>query len=271
MPELPEVETTRRGIIAHIVNHQVTDVIIRQAKLRWPISANLSKDLTGQRIHSVHRRGKYLILATQQSSVLVHLGMSGSLRIINNGEPAGKHDHVDFVFSNHCILRFHDPRRFGSILWTSEPTHEHRLLKSLGPEPLTENFTGDYLYQLAHGRSQSIKAFIMDSHIVVGVGNIYANEALFKAGIHPQRQAGRIALKRYQHLCHCIKSILTEAIAQGGTTLKDFVGSNGKPGYFKQELRVYGRAEQPCCHCQQPLTLIKQAKRTSVFCRLCQR
>jgi formamidopyrimidine-DNA glycosylase len=176
-----------------------------------------------------------------------------------------------FVFTNNCILRFNDPRRFGSILWTSEPTHEHRLLKSLGPEPLTEDFTGDYLYQLAQGRSQSVKAFIMNSHTVVGVGNIYANEALFKAGIKPTRAAGRIAKTRYQRLCQDIKTILADAIAQGGTTLRDFVGSDGKPGYFKQQLNVYGRADLPCPLCQQALTLIKQANRATVYCRQCQR
>lgn len=271
MPELPEVETTRRGISPHIVNNQTTAVIIRQPRLRWPISANLATDLTGQYIRAVNRRGKYLLLETDLGSAIIHLGMSGSLRIVDDTEPVGKHDHVDFVFSSGCILRFNDPRRFGSILWTRESTQDHRLLKSLGPEPLTDDFNGEHLYQKSRSRSQSIKAFIMDSHTVVGVGNIYANEALFKAGIHPKRQAGRIALARYRKLSQCIKQVLADAIEQGGTTLRDFVGSDGKPGYFKQQLNVYGRAEMPCTICQQPLSLIKQANRATVFCRQCQR
>ena len=271
MPELPEVETTRRGITPHIVDNQISEIIIRQPQLRWPISENLVADLTSQYIRAVNRRGKYLLLETELGSTLIHLGMSGNLRIVDNTEPFGKHDHVDFVFSSGCILRFNDPRRFGCILWTREPTQNHRLLKSLGPEPLTDDFNGEHLYQKARGRSQSIKAFIMDSHTVVGVGNIYANEALFKAGIHPKRQAGRIALERYRKLSQCIKQVLTDAIKQGGTTLRDFVGSDGKPGYFKQQLNVYGRAEMPCTVCQQPLKLIKQANRATVFCQQCQR
>jgi formamidopyrimidine-DNA glycosylase len=270
MPELPEVETTRRGITPHIINQQVSEVIIRQAQLRWPISANLATDLTGLTIHSINRRGKYLLLETESGTVLIHLGMSGNLRIVNHNEAVAKHDHADIVF-NKAILRFNDPRRFGSILWTRDPVHQHRLLKSLGPEPLNEDFDGQHLYQLSRGRSQSVKAFIMDSHIVVGVGNIYANEALFKAGIHPKRQTGRIALKRYCLLSQCIKEVLSDAITQGGTTLRDFVGSDGKPGYFKQHLNVYGRADMPCPTCLQPLKLIKQANRATVFCRQCQR
>lgn len=270
MPELPEVETTRRGIAPHILDQRVVKIIIRQPQLRWPISANLVGDLSGQRIDTVGRRGKYILLNSIPGTALIHLGMSGNLRIVTHRQAAEKHDHVDFIFANDCILRFNDPRRFGSILWTREPAHQHKLLNALGPEPLSENFDGDYLYRSARSRSQSVKAFIMDSHLVVGVGNIYANEALFKAGIHPNRQAGRIALARYRKLADCIKTVLADAISQGGTTLRDFVGSDGKPGYFKQQLNVYGRAGQPCLACSETLKQIRQSNRATVFCSRCQ-
>ena len=271
MPELPEVETTCRGIAPHIEGQTVKQVIIRQPQLRWPVPEALDRILTGLSIQSVSRRAKYLLLTTSAGTMLVHLGMSGSLRIISNGQNAGKHDHIDFIFNDGTVLRFNDPRRFGAVLWTSAPVAEHQLLKDLGPEPLLPDFNGELLYSLSRNRKVPVKSFIMDSHIVVGVGNIYANEALFMAGIRPSRQAGKISLARYQKLVECIRVVLQHSIDQGGTTLRDFVNEAGKPGYFKQQLRVYGRKGLPCVQCQQPLTEIRLANRSTVFCSDCQR
>lgn len=271
MPELPEVETTRRGITPYIEGQTIKHVIIRQPRLRWPVPENLDQTLTGLRIQAVSRRAKYLLLTTDAGTLLLHLGMSGSLRIISNGQTAGKHDHIDFIFTDEIILRFNDPRRFGAVLWTTEPADRHPLLKNLGPEPLQGDFSGDLLYELSRNKKMPIKSFIMDSHIVVGVGNIYANEALFMAGIHPARQAGKISLSRYQKLAGCIQAILRQAIEQGGTTLRDFVNEAGKPGYFQQQLNVYGRVGLPCTRCQQILKEIRLANRSTVFCSDCQR
>ena len=271
MPELPEVETTCRGIAPHIEGQTVKQVIIRQPRLRWPVPESLNLILTGLCIQSVSRRAKYLLFATSAGTMLVHLGMSGNLRIITARQEVGKHDHIDFIFNNDIVLRFNDPRRFGAVLWTSAPVAEHQLLKDLGPEPLLADFNGELLYSLSRNRKVPVKSFIMDSHIVVGVGNIYANEALFMAGIMPSRHAGKISLARYQKLADCIRVILKQAIEQGGTTLRDFVNESGKPGYFKQQLRVYGRAGMPCVHCQQPLKETRLANRSTVFCSNCQR
>ena len=271
MPELPEVETTCRGIAPYIEGQTIKQVIIRQPKLRWPVPETLCQILTGLSIQSVSRRAKYLLFATNAGTMLVHLGMSGSLRIMTTGQGAGKHDHIDFIFNDDTVLRFNDPRRFGAVLWTSAPVAEHQLLKDLGPEPLLADFNGELLYALSRNRKVPVKSFIMDSHIVVGVGNIYANEALFMAGILPSRQAGKISLARYQKLAECIRVILQHAIQEGGTTLRDFVNEAGKPGYFKQQLKVYGRKGLLCVHCQQPLTEIRLANRSTVFCSDCQR
>ncbi len=271
MPELPEVETTRRGIAPHIEGQTITDVIVRQPRLRWAVPDLLSQTLVGQTIRSVSRRAKYLLFETDTGTLIVHLGMSGSLRILSQDLAPGKHDHVDFIFADGTILRFNDPRRFGAVLWTAAPITEHPLLKDLGPEPLLPSFTGELLYQLSRNRKMSVKSFIMDSHIVVGVGNIYANEALFLAGILPARPAGKISLARYQRLVETIRIILQDAIRQGGTTLRDFVNESGKPGYFQQQLRVYGRGELPCKVCLQPLTEIRIANRSTVYCLHCQR
>ncbi len=271
MPELPEVETTCRGIAPHIEGQTIKQVIVRQPKLRWPVPESLNQALSGLRIESVSRRAKYLLLATDAGTVLVHLGMSGSLRIMSAGQIAGKHDHIDFIFHDDTVLRFNDPRRFGAVLWTTAPAAEHQLLKDLGPEPLLTDFNGELLYTLSKNRKTAVKTFIMDSHIVVGVGNIYANEALFMAGIAPARQAGNISLARYQKLADCIRVVLQQAINQGGTTLRDFVNEAGKPGYFQQQLKVYGRGGLPCVTCNQPLTEIRLANRSSVFCSHCQR
>ena len=271
MPELPEVETTRRGIAPHIEGQIITDVIVRQPRLRWAVPDLLSQTLVGQAIRSVSRRAKYLLFETDTGTLIVHLGMSGSLRILSQDLAPGKHDHVDFIFAGGTVLRFNDPRRFGAVLWTFAPTAEHPLLKDLGPEPLLPDFTGDLLYQLSRNRKMPVKSFIMDSHIVVGVGNIYANEALFLAGILPARPAGKIALARYQRLVETIRIILQDAITQGGTTLRDFVNESGKPGYFQQQLRVYGRGELPCKVCLQPLLEVRIANRSTVYCPHCQR
>ena len=270
MPELPEVETTRCGIAPHIQGNKVTAVLVRDRRLRWPVSNELESALTGLQIQEVSRRGKYLLLDTGKGHVMIHLGMSGSLRIVQSGETPQKHDHVDICFGRQGVLRFHDPRRFGCVLWlTGDPT-QHELLKNLGPEPLEDEFNTDYLFARSRGRSAPVKSFIMDSRTVVGVGNIYANEALFKAGIDPRRKAGAISRKRLDRLVLEIKEVLAIAIKAGGTTLRDFVGGDGKPGYFAQSLRVYGRAGEPCVSCKQPLKEIRMAQRSTVYCGHCQ-
>ena len=270
MPELPEVETTCRGITPHIVGQTIKQVLIRQPQLRWPVPETLNKVLCGLEIHSVSRRAKYLLFSTEAGTMLIHLGMSGSLRIMSAALAPGKHDHIDFIFNNDTVLRFNDTRRFGAVLWTDAPVEQHPLLKDLGPEPLLDAFNGELLYQRANSRKVPVKSFIMDSHVVVGIGNIYANEALFMAGILPSRPAGSISLAHYEKLADCIRIILLQAILQGGTTLRDFVNEAGKPGYFKQQLRVYGRANLPCIDCLQPLIEIRMANRTTVFCKTCQ-
>lgn len=271
MPELPEVETARRGISPHIVGKTIAGIQVRQPKLRWPVPVRKLRTLVGETLECVERRGKYLLLTTSKSgTVLVHLGMSGSLRVCGNEEPPAYHDHVDLDFEDGTRLRYTDPRRFGSWLWAGELPEAHELLVKLGPEPLSEAFDSEYLYAKSCRRKTNIKQFIMDSHVVVGVGNIYANEALFMSGIHPKRAAGRIAKARYGILVESIKKVLAQAIEQGGTTLKDFVGGDGKPGYFKQQLRVYGRGGEPCTSCQAPLTEIRLGQRTTVFCKFCQ-
>lgn len=271
MPELPEVETTRAGVAPHVVDKRIERVIVRQPKLRWPIPADLPAHLSGSAVEALSRRAKYLLFQANQGTLLVHLGMSGSLRIVETGLPHGLHDHVDIEFCGGTTLRYADPRRFGAFLWVAGDPYSHPLLQSLGPEPLDDAFSAAYLHNLAAQRKLPVKSFIMDSRVVVGVGNIYANEALFRAGIHPKRAAGRIALSRYLDLVRAIKDTLAEAIACGGTTLKDFVGGDGKPGYFKQELKVYGRAGQGCLRCGQLLKEIRLGQRSTVFCSDCQR
>ncbi len=270
MPELPEVETTVRGIAPHVIKQAIKQAIVRQPQLRWPVPENLNALLAGLAVESVSRRGKYLLFSLDAGTMIIHLGMSGSLRILPCGHPAGKHDHIDIELANETILRFNDPRRFGALLWTAQPPDEHPLLKSLGPEPLLSGFDGDYLYRESRARQTPVKSFIMDSHIVVGVGNIYANEALFMAGIHPSRHAGRISLARYDRLSKCIKTVLQDAIDQGGTTLRNFVNESGRPGYFKQQLRVYGRTGMPCRECLHSLEEIRINNRSTVFCKNCQ-
>ena len=270
MPELPEVETTRRGIEPHILGQKVERVIVRQPRLRWPIPDDLHTNLIGQGFQSVQRRGKYILLGVGAGTVILHLGMSGSLRVLLADIIPEKHDHVDIVLGSGFALRYRDPRRFGAILWTVDDPEQHHLLASLGPEPLSEQFDGDGLFQRSRNRRQAIKSFIMDSHVVVGVGNIYASEALFRAGIHPERAAGRISKQRYQLLVKQVRAVLTEAIQQGGTTLRDFANEAGKPGYFQQTLQVYGRAGESCVRCEGMIRSIKIAQRSSFYCPDCQ-
>jgi formamidopyrimidine-DNA glycosylase len=271
MPELPEVETSCRGIAPHILQQTVNNVIIRQKQLRWPISPALKKDIIKQRITAVERRAKYILLRTDAGTVILHLGMSGSLHIVDHDSVADKHDHIDFQFANGKTLRLHDPRRFGAVLWTRKNVHKHKLLKNLGPEPLSDEFNGEYLLRCSRQRKVAIKTFIMNSHIVVGVGNIYASESLFAAGINPQRQAGRISAQRYDTLANSIKIILIRSIKQGGTTLRDFTRQDGKPGYFKQSLQVYGKEGLPCPRCQHPVKRISQLQRSTFYCSYCQK
>jgi formamidopyrimidine-DNA glycosylase len=270
MPELPEVETTRRGIAPHISGQRVSRVIVRNPNLRWPVSKRLATELPGQVIRSVTRRAKYLLLDTDAGTAILHLGMSGSLKIIAAAEPPRKHDHVDIVFGK-SALRLTDPRRFGSLHWTRRPAMQHRLISSLGCEPLGEEFNGDYLYLRSRKRKVAVKQFIMNSHIVVGIGNIYASEALYMAGIRPTRAAGSISRNKYRLLAQVIQEVLNDAIDQGGTTLRDFVNGDGKPGYFSQYLNVYGKAGEPCISCRVPIREIRQGQRSSFYCPKCQK
>lgn len=271
MPELPEVETVRCGIIPHLINQRVKAVYIRQPRLRWLVPNELASQIPGAIIEQIHRRGKYLLIQTNRGTLIIHLGMSGSLRILSTVDIAGKHDHIDLKLSNNKLLRFNDPRRFGAWLWTIDDALLHPLLASLGPEPLTPNFNGEYLYAKSRSRKTTIKQFIMDNQIVVGVGNIYASEALFLAGIHPAQAANLISKQRYKRLADSIKQILNYAITVGGTTIRNFSDSAGKPGYFKQQLWVYGRKLQACKKCESLLKELRLGQRSTVFCPKCQK
>lgn len=270
MPELPEVETTRRGIEPHIIGQTVSRIIVREPRLRWAVDENLGDYISGEKIYLVGRRAKYLFLCTNAGRLMLHLGMSGSLRVLSRRAAPEKHDHVDIEFQSGIVLRYRDPRRFGSIFWLAGE-ESHPLINDLGPEPLSGDFSSHYLFDKSRGRRTSVKALIMNSHVVVGVGNIYANEALFRAGIRPDRLAMRVSIKRYVGLVEGIKSVLGEAIEAGGTTLQDFFRENGSPGYFKSRLDVYGRSGQPCVTCGLALKEIRQVGRSTVFCKICQR
>ena len=275
MPELPEVETTRRGLQPHVEGRRVARVLLRRPDLRWPIAQEISALLPGQRITAVRRRAKYLLLDTDAGSALLHLGMSGSLRLLPEDTPVRKHDHVDIVLGQDRsdagpVLRFNDPRRFGCLLWQAAGD-VHPLLAKLGPEPLSDAFDGDYLFALSRQRKAPVKTFLMDQAVVVGVGNIYAAEALFVAGISPLRAAGKVARERYLALADAVKTILQRAIDRGGTTLRDFISPAGAPGYFEQELLAYGRGGQPCPHCGHVLRQASIGQRATVWCARCQR
>ncbi|WP_346795801.1 bifunctional DNA-formamidopyrimidine glycosylase/DNA-(apurinic or apyrimidinic site) lyase [Halomonas sp. Bachu 37] len=275
MPELPEVETTRRGIAPYLEGAEITEVLVRQWRLRVPVPLDLDQRLIGARVGPLARRAKYLLIPVEQAggasaTLLWHLGMSGSLRIARLGELPRKHDHVDVVFDNGHVLRYHDPRRFGFVDWLQGGEHDDKRLAHLGPEPLSPAFDGNRLYQLSRGRRMAVKPFLMDNAVVVGVGNIYASEALYMAGIDPRRAAGRISLARYELLAQASRDVLAAAITQGGTTLRDFVSGTGEPGYFAQRLNVYGRHGQPCHQCGRELKRVALGQRASVFCPGCQ-
>jgi formamidopyrimidine-DNA glycosylase len=271
VPELPEVETTRRGIEPHILGRTLRKVTVRNRQLRWPVPDELEEVLTDRKLLSITRRGKYLLLKFLHGTAIWHLGMSGSLRLVDPGQIPDKHDHIDWIFSRDLALRFHDPRRFGALLWTEAPAEEHPLLAHLGPEPLEAVFNGAYLYQKTRKRSLAIKTWLMDARNVVGVGNIYANEALFNSGLHPLKGAATLSPAKCDRLAVEVKDVLNYAIQRGGTTLRDFVGGDGKPGYFAQELNVYGRGGEPCKKCRKILTEKRLSHRTTVYCIQCQK
>ncbi len=270
MPELPEVETTRRGLLPHVVGRAIDHVEVRERRLRWPVATRLPRVLADARISSLERRGKYLLFGTGAGTLLVHLGMSGSLRYLPRPLAPEAHDHIDVHLDDGGTLRFNDPRRFGSFMLTPTPSL-HPLLKDLGPEPLGEEFNADYLWRMSRNRRSAIKQHVMNGRVVVGVGNIYASEALFRAGIHPRRIAGRISRARFEPLVSSIRDVLRDAIEEGGTTLRNFVGGDGKPGYFRGALRVYERDGSPCVNCG---TLIERrilGQRATYYCPRCQR
>ncbi|MFK7731318.1 MAG: bifunctional DNA-formamidopyrimidine glycosylase/DNA-(apurinic or apyrimidinic site) lyase [Pseudomonadales bacterium] len=270
MPELPEVETTRRGLAPHVVGARVEYAIVRDRRMRWPVETDLEQRLFGLTLRQLDRRAKYLLFDFETGQLMIHLGMSGSLRLVERNEEPGKHDHFDLRFDNGLTMRFRDPRRFGSIHWL--PDHgSHSLLEKLGPEPLSDDLTARYLFNRSRGRSVAIKNFIMDNHVVVGVGNIYATEALFRAGISPKRAAGKVALPRYERLEQAIRAVLAEAIDQGGTTLRDFVGGTGDAGYFSLSLQAYGREGEPCDVCGTQMKGLRLGQRATVYCPKCQR
>jgi formamidopyrimidine-DNA glycosylase len=269
MRELPEVETSRRGIEPWIVGTVIDRVVVRNRSLRWPVPRGIERKLAGVSIDSVERRAKYLLINTSNGTAIMHLGMTGSVFIVDHDAPAGVHDHIDIQLDSGRMLRFRDPRRFGSFFWSRAPL-AHPLLAKLGPEPLEDEFSGDYLWQKSRGRKVSVKQFIMNAQVVVGVGNIYASESLFLAGINPKRAAGRIARHRYQGLADAIRDILARAIKAGGTTLRDFYGGDGEPGYFKQQLEVYDRDGEHCRYCNTVITSIVQGQRSTYYCKSCQ-
>jgi len=271
MPELPEVETTRQGISAYVCESPIANVTVREPRLRWPVPPTLPQILKGHTFKEVSRRGKYLLLSTDNGTLIIHLGMSGSLRILSEYIEPGKHDHVDIVFANNKVLRLKDPRRFGAVLWCETTPNQHQLLENLGIEPLSAEFNGGFLYQQGHKRKVAVKQFIMNSHIVVGVGNIYANEALFLAGIKPTQSVNKISRQRMDKLADAIKLVLKKAIKKGGTSLRDFTRSDGNPGYFKQSLNVYGRESEACINCGSAIRLVRQGQRATYYCPRCQK
>ncbi len=272
MPELPEVETTRRGIAPHVEGRAITQLVVREARLRWPIPGETASILRGRTVERVARRAKYLVLECRGGGgILIHLGMSGSLSVVRADIPAGPHDRFDIVFAGENCLRLNDPRRFGSLHWVPGDPYAHALLKDIGPEPLSAAFDGAYLHARSRGKTQAVKHFIMDGKVVAGVGNIYANEALFYAGIYPARAAGRISRTRYNRLAGEIRTVLQAAIRQGGTTLKDFTGGDGKPGYFQQQLAVYAKDGEGCPRCGATIRRLSLGQRGAFYCPACQR
>jgi formamidopyrimidine-DNA glycosylase len=270
VPELPEVEITRRGLAPHLVGRRVETVVVRNRNLRWPIARNLGVRISGCTVRTVERRGKYLLIGCGSGWLILHLGMSGSLRVLPRATPAGKHDHFDLVLDSGLIVRLTDPRRFGAVLWEARDPNLHPLLAGLAPEPLGVAFDASWLHAHTRGRSAAIKTVLMDSHTVVGVGNIYASESLFRAGIHPKTAAGKVSRERCGRLVQAIRDTLNAAIDAGGSTLRDFVGSDGNPGYFQQNCYAYGRSGEPCRVCGQTIRLLRQAQRATFYCPRCQ-
>jgi formamidopyrimidine-DNA glycosylase len=271
MPELPEVETTRRGIRPALVGRRIESLELRERRLRWPVEPRLPAKVAGQRVVDVHRRAKYLLIELERGTLIAHLGMSGSLRVMPAGAPRLLHDHYDLVLDSGRCLRFNDPRRFGSLHWCTGDPAAHVLLANLGPEPLEPTFDAGYLARRARGRKVAVKLFLMDQRVVVGVGNIYASEALFRAGVRPRRAAGRLSRAEWVRVVEAIRAVLEEAIRQGGTTLRDYVSADGTPGYFRQELYVYERAGEPCRRCATPVRYLVQGQRSTYYCPTCQR
>ena len=275
MPELPEVETTLRGIEPHIDGKKIEKVTIRQFKLRWPVHPDLAQILAGRKVLACNRRAKYLIITFETGILLIHLGMSGSLRIFTADDERiatpDKHDHLDFVFDDGTVLRYHDPRKFGAVLWYEGIAEHHPLLEKLGPEPLSEAFDANYLYQKLKTQKRAVKLALMDNAVVVGVGNIYANESLFLCGLHPLKLAANLTRNQCERLVDTIKSVLAKAIEQGGTTLKDFLQPDGRPGYFAQELLVYGNKGKPCPKCGTKIESLIIGQRNSFYCPMCQK
>jgi len=271
VPELPEVETTRRGLAPLLQGQRVDAVIVRNRALRWPVPRDLARRVSGCTVHAVERRGKYLLIDCGGGWIILHLGMSGSLQVVPGTTPAGKHDHVDLVLASGMVARLTDPRRFGAVLWEPDDPLRHPLLARLGPEPLGTEFNAAWVHDHTRGRKAAIKTVVMDSHIVVGVGNIYASESLFHAGIHPGLAAGRISLLRCEKLVAAIRETLAAAIDAGGSTLRDYVGAEGRPGYFQQSCFVYGRQGEPCRVCGSPVRSLRQGQRSTFFCPSCQR
>jgi len=272
VPELPEVETTRRGLEPVMAGRRIEAMVVRDRRLRWPVEAGLETTLAGQRIRSLGRRAKYLLIELERGTLILHLGMSGTLRVVDRNDPAGRHDHLDLRLDDGRAVRFTDPRRFGSLHYTPSPDPlSHPLLAACGPEPLGPDFTAGHLRRAMARRSASIKEVLMMSHVVSGVGNIYANEALFRAGIHPRRAAGRISEARCEGLVAQVRATLEAAIAAGGSTLRDWLHADGSTGYFQQEYFVYDRAGEPCRHCGTPIRTIRQGQRATYFCPRCQR
>jgi formamidopyrimidine-DNA glycosylase len=271
MPELPEVETTRRGVAPRVIGRRVAKVTVYDHRLRWPVPDDLARKLRGRTIERVDRRSKYLLFRVGAGTLLVHLGMTGSLRVHSEAPPRRLHDHVDLVLDDGTTLRYHDPRRFGAILWIPPGTDVHPLLRRLGPEPLEDGFDAEHLWRATRGRRVAIKLALMDNRLVVGVGNIYANEALFRAGIRPTTAAGRLSRPRLARLADAVRDVLTEAIAKGGSTLRDYVDSAGEPGYFQLTYNVYGRDGSPCRTCGTSIRQVRQGQRATYYCAQCQR
>ena len=271
MPELPEVEVTRIGL-KPLLTCKIQKVTIRNYSLRWPIDPKLPKLLKYQILLDLSRRGKYILAKFTEGTLIIHLGMSGRLCIVSSDEPVNKHDHVDIFFKNDdLILRYRDPRRFGSILWTEQDPYNHKLIKNMGPEPLSDEFNADYLFKKLKNKQQCIKNAIMNSHIVVGVGNIYASEALYYSRIRPNRKSSKISMKEVKALVLSIKEVIKEAIVKGGSTMNDFFDVNGENGYFQNEHKVYGRENKPCAQCKLPIIQIRLGQRSSFFCKNCQK